>query len=161
MARVKQVTEDTGATRVVTYLNSGNVVFSSTRPAAELEVLLTDVFTAQFGFSIPTIVVPLSEVESVVSSVPFRRTDPLQIVVCFVRGTPREGLDDRIRALASPGEKWIVADTVTYIDFAHGQARSKLALSLASVFAPAYVTTRTVRTMSGVAAIDAQKSTGR
>ncbi len=57
MARLKQVFEHVGMTSVATYINSGNVFFSSTLlHEAEIAMLLERAIETQFGFAVKVLV---------------------------------------------------------------------------------------------------------
>lgn len=153
MSQLRAVTEQAGARDVSTLLNSGNVVLTSTRTATDLQRELSDRYTAEFGFPIPTVVVPADRMKQIVAAQPYSDGDPSRVTVVFVTGTPRDGLETRLGTLATPKERWTIGEEVVYIDFAQGQADSKLAVGLGKVFAPAVVTARSLRTATALAEI--------
>ncbi|MDQ3939981.1 MAG: DUF1697 domain-containing protein [Actinomycetota bacterium] len=71
MKRLKAVFEDAGMTSVRTYINSGNVIFSSTiRARARLAGLLEDAIARHFGFKIDLVVRDVKSMRSVVEAIP-------------------------------------------------------------------------------------------
>ena len=62
--------EERGFTDVVTYLNSGNVVFESTLGVSELTRLIEDALEQSFGQRIPTLVKTSAEVTAIAESIP-------------------------------------------------------------------------------------------
>ena len=70
MKTLKALFEGIGLSNVVTYLNSGNVVFESTRSASELTRLIEDELESAFGEKIPTLVKTSSEVIAIAESIP-------------------------------------------------------------------------------------------
>lgn len=56
MARLREVVEGLGFGDVVTYVNSGNVAFSTSVAAERLEQSIESVLEAAFGFAVPTFV---------------------------------------------------------------------------------------------------------
>ncbi len=70
MKDLKSLLEGIGLSDVLTYLNSGNVIFSSALGAAELTHLLEDQFARAFGAQIPTLVKTAAEVISIADAIP-------------------------------------------------------------------------------------------
>jgi len=70
MPRLKACFEDLGFTDVVTYINSGNVIFSSEKAEAGLARQIELAIERKFGFFVPTITRSYTEVERVVKQVP-------------------------------------------------------------------------------------------
>jgi uncharacterized protein (DUF1697 family) len=62
--------EGLGLRNVVTYLNSGNVVFDSTLSASHLAQLIEDELERAFGEDIPTLVKTSAEVIAIAESIP-------------------------------------------------------------------------------------------
>lgn len=70
MARLKALFEELGLNDVVTYLNSGNVLFSSPLNANKVKQLLEGGFERAFGQAIPTLVKTSAEVIAIAESIP-------------------------------------------------------------------------------------------
>jgi uncharacterized protein (DUF1697 family) len=70
MADLKSLLEGLGLCDVVTYLNSGNVIFSSGLGVADLTHLLEEGFERTFGMRIPTLVKTSAEVISIAQAIP-------------------------------------------------------------------------------------------
>lgn len=70
MPRLKACFEDLGFTDVLTYINSGNVIFSSEKAEAGLARQIELAIARKFGFFVPTITRSYTEVERVVKQVP-------------------------------------------------------------------------------------------
>jgi uncharacterized protein (DUF1697 family) len=71
MAELKVVVEEAGMTSVTTYINSGNVVFSSrARSRARLAARLEEAVTAHFGFDVKVLVRSLEDLRAVASAIP-------------------------------------------------------------------------------------------
>lgn len=71
MKRLKQVFETADLTDVRTYINSGNVLFSS--PASDPDKLarkLETAFQAEFGFIVPTLVIPGEDFKAIAAIIP-------------------------------------------------------------------------------------------
>jgi uncharacterized protein (DUF1697 family) len=71
MKRLKAVFEEAGMRSVRTYINSGNVIFSSTiRARGRLVDLLEEAITQSFGFEVDLLVRDISSVRGVVEAMP-------------------------------------------------------------------------------------------
>src|ERR1700742_634753 len=70
MKTLKSMLEELGLKDVVTYLNSGNVVFESDLGSSELTQLITDELEKKFGQNIPTLVKTSTEIIDIQESIP-------------------------------------------------------------------------------------------
>jgi len=70
MVTLKVLLEGLGLSDVVTYLNSGNVVFGSTLSAFDLAQLIEDELERAFGARIPTLVKTSVDVIAIAESIP-------------------------------------------------------------------------------------------
>lgn len=71
MARLAEICEDLGYTDVWTYINSGNVVFSTGGSRASIEHAMEVAFEAAFGFEVTTFVRTAAELRAVLAVEPF------------------------------------------------------------------------------------------
>ncbi len=70
MKDLKALLEDLGLADVVTYLNSGNAVFSSAMGSLELAPLVEDALARAFRERIPTLIKTSAEIISIAESIP-------------------------------------------------------------------------------------------
>jgi uncharacterized protein (DUF1697 family) len=70
MKALKELLEGLGLVRVLTYLNSGNVVFESELRAPELTRLIEEELERGFGQRIPTLVKTAAEMLAIAASIP-------------------------------------------------------------------------------------------
>jgi uncharacterized protein (DUF1697 family) len=84
MKQLKAVFEDTGLTDVKTYINSGNVIFSSKiRAKARLIDQIEDAIAKRFGFEVRVVLRDLKEMKALVKAIPTTWTDN-QKMRCYV-----------------------------------------------------------------------------
>jgi len=75
MKQLKGVFEDAGMTDVKTYINSGNVIFSSKiRAKARLVDQIEDGIAKHFGFDVPVVLRNLAEMKALVKTIPAKWT---------------------------------------------------------------------------------------
>lgn len=70
MKKLKETLENLGLTNVVTYLNSGNVVFDSQLSAEELSALIENTLENEYGQRIPTLIKSATEIINIKNSIP-------------------------------------------------------------------------------------------
>ena len=71
MKQLRTTFEDAGMSSVRTYINSGNVIFSSTiRSHSRLTEILEDAIARGFGFGVPVLVRDLKNIKTVVQALP-------------------------------------------------------------------------------------------
>ena len=80
MKQLKDVFEHAGMISVRTYINSGNVIFSTTRRAAgRLPTLLEAAIGDRFGFEVPVLIRDTDRMKSTVRAIPRRWTSDAAI----------------------------------------------------------------------------------
>jgi len=95
MKTLKSLLEGLGLSDVVTYLNSGNVVFESKLGARELTCLIEDELERTFGQKVPTLVKTSAEMIEIAHSIPseWSNNDREQTYVAYLYGdVDRPGL---------------------------------------------------------------------
>lgn len=148
MAEFRALLGGMGLGAVRTYIQSGNAVFDSDRPAAELEAAIRDSVAAQFGFAPETFVLTAEEIGAALTDHPFGEADPKFVHVCFLRETPV--LDEAaLRALALPGDGWHVGTRRVTLHTPGGYGTSKLAERLPRLL-PKPMTARNLRSIAAL-----------
>ncbi len=106
-AQIKAACESAGCTDVVTYINTGNVRFSTPmRSRARIEAMLERAFLDDRGFEVPTIVLTLAELAQVVADadeLAAARTDVGQQYVSVLKHQPSAADAAKIEAAGTPG----------------------------------------------------------
>jgi uncharacterized protein (DUF1697 family) len=135
MAELREVVTSLGPTEVTTYIQSGNVLFTSAEDdpaklAAALEAAITQAFSVQS----PVVVLSRDELARILDTNPHpREPNPKLVHVVFLNAEPPPDLLDRIRAAQDTAAAKGSRDTVTAIGpalFVHtpeGFGRSELA----------------------------------
>jgi uncharacterized protein (DUF1697 family) len=70
MAKLRQTFENLGHTNVLTYINSGNVIFDSTQPSTLLVEKIEQSIKDDFGFEVRVVVRSKDQIESVNKALP-------------------------------------------------------------------------------------------
>jgi len=113
-----------GFENVRTYLNSGNVIFQSSLPEAELQGVLETALSEKTGKDIGVVIRSPQDLERVVTGNPFPEADPSQVGVLLVREPVAK---DILAEFVIPGrEKVMPGRREVYVHYPDGMGRSKL-----------------------------------
>ena len=134
MIELKSLHETLGFKNVVTYIQSGNVVFTGdeTDPA-QLASQIEESFAQNFGFRSLVIVRTAAELEKTIANNPFQNSpekEPNRVLVVFLATSPESGaLEDLKKSYNGPEEMYLVGQEL-FVYYSAGMGRSKLTLPL-------------------------------
>lgn len=115
---------------VVTYLQSGNVVFTSEdSDCSLLEEKISDRIEKDFGFAIPVLVLPIEKLKQIASDNPFLEgTDKegKSLYITFLYSEPENINNEVIERSKREGEDFIITKEVVYLYCPNGYGRTKL-----------------------------------
>jgi len=145
MAELRDVVTSLGHTGVTTYIQSGNVLF--TTPEADTAKLASDLeaaITGTFGIESSVVVLSRDDLDQVLDRNPYPgEPNPKLVHVVFLNGEPPADLLDRIRAAQSATAAKGSRDTVTaigpalYLSTPDGYGTSELAQVLLRILGKA------------------------
>jgi uncharacterized protein (DUF1697 family) len=124
MIQLKAVIESLGHTDVTTYIQSGNVVFTSRKnvtPAA-----LGRAIKDEFGFDITVVLRTSSELQRVVTDNPFARADLKTVHVGFMASKPSAVAVRALDADQFAPEEFAIKGSNLYLHLPNGMGRTKL-----------------------------------
>ena len=133
MAELRELCTQAGLEEVATYVQSGNVVFSSDARPAKLETRLEELIADRFGFEVAVIVRTRDELAGVVELNPLGglAAEPKRYQVTFLASEPGAELVEALTAAAASSERVVAAGREIYAWHPNGVARSKLWSKLA------------------------------
>jgi uncharacterized protein (DUF1697 family) len=128
MDELKELYASMGFKNVVTYIQSGNVVFTSDdADVAQLSGQIEDGFAQKFGFHAKVMVRTSAELQAIIDNNPFQdqpAKESNRVVVMFLAGRPDSGaLEDM--TYTGPEELYMIGQEM-YIYYPNGMGRSKL-----------------------------------
>lgn len=129
MAELRATLEALGHSSVQTLLNSGNVVFSSTRRStAVLAAELASAVKARFGVVTPVIVKSASEFADIVARNPMPppEAENSRFLVAFAMDNSHLQELAALQPLLLPGERLAVTPQAAYLHCAGGMLQSKV-----------------------------------
>jgi uncharacterized protein (DUF1697 family) len=154
MGDLKALFEALGAEDVQTYVQSGNVVFTSTvKKASELEHLIQDRISKDLGLDVRLLVRTKQELKRVVDRNPFlkEKRDPKALHVTFLATKPAA---DRVRGLntdAGAPDEFRIAGREVYLHCPNGYGKTKLNNTFFEKKLGVAATTRNWRTVTTLA----------
>ena len=115
MADLREVVTSLGHTGVTTYIQSGNVLFTTQEPnTARLASALEAAITTRFGIASPVVIVSREELAQILAGNPYPdEPNPRLVHVVFLSAEPPPDLVDRIKAAQSAVAAKGSRDTVT------------------------------------------------
>jgi uncharacterized protein (DUF1697 family) len=147
MSDLRRLCEAAGFEDVRTYIQSGNVVFSSSLPKAKAKAALERALAAKFGKAIGVHVRSPAELETILKRNPFADAAPSRVLVFFLDGPAPQ---DTLSTLTIPGREQVhVSGREIYVHYPDGIGRSKLKLPAAKTATSRNV--NTVRKLIGLA----------
>jgi len=127
MTALKALYEELGFSEVVTYIQSGNVVFTSQKKTpAILKGLIESKIQIVFGFSVEVLVLTKADLEKVIENDPFSCDTITSRYVTFL-SSPLLVINDKdVEKMKDVSEKLHVTPTVIYLCCPNGYGKTKL-----------------------------------
>lgn len=130
MAELKKLHEALGLKNVTTYINSGNVVFTSDNTdLAQLTEQLEESFAETFGFRSNVMLRTTEQLNKVIESTPFQNQPekaPNWILVFFLATSPVPTAEEDLRRAYGGPEEFHIIGQEMYLYYPEGLGRSKL-----------------------------------
>ncbi len=158
MPTLMSVCEDRGFASPVTYLRSGNVVFGSDDPPAEVTATLEAALREACGFDVACVIRTLEQLEAIVATNPFPEAAadrPSKLGVMFLASRPARQDPEATGEVPGPEEVELIGSEL-YVDYVEGMGRSKLTTSMIETAVGAPLppgTTRNWNTVTKLAAL--------
>lgn len=130
MPELRRLFEDLGHQDVVTYVQSGNIVFQSRSPGAKIAPTIESAISDIFGLSVPVVLRTLSDVKRIAVRNPFITDDAVftSLHVMFLAEKPARGVIDSLDHDRSPPDEFEVRGREIYVRYPNGAGRSKLTI---------------------------------
>ncbi|OCP07124.1 MULTISPECIES: DUF1697 domain-containing protein [unclassified Ensifer] len=129
MADLKAICEGLGFADVKTYIQSGNVLFRSDLPSAEVAAMLDGALEKKIGKAPGVMIRTGAELQAIADRAPFPEAKPNLLHVVFLSApAPADALE---KLVAPDGEEVQLAGSEIYIHFPSGSGRSKFKLPAA------------------------------
>ena len=151
MSRLVELGRELGYDDVWTWVRSGNLVLTTSRSAGTVEREVADALEREHGTRIDVTARSLAELEALLEHQPFPDASPSRATVAFLAGPPPDGLEERLAAVATGAEPFVVAGREVWVLYGDGIADSRLATGFSKVVGTS-ATTRTLGTVTRIVA---------
>ena len=126
MADLKTALKQIGLNDVVTYIQSGNLIFSSNKSNTILEAELSDLIKTIFNFEVPIIVRSKKEFQTIIKENPFNRDDTSKLHFTFLKTPPKENDITSIEHEAFEPDIFKIKPDVIYLHLENKYHKTKL-----------------------------------
>lgn len=128
MRELVKALEAKGCANVRTYVQSGNIVFSSSQASEKLPRLIEAVVTKSFGLDVPVVLRTAPAWRKALAANPYidAGIDESQLHVAFLADKPAKAAVASLDSKRSPGDRYTVLGQEIYLHLPNGVARSKL-----------------------------------
>jgi len=153
MSDLKILFEKVGFKGVETYLQSGNVIFTSKETSTEkLSLKISSTIKKQFGFDVQLIVVTLKEIEQVIKKNPFikKKKEAEKLYVVFLAEKPLIENMDKLNSIDYAPEEYIIDEKYIYLFVPNGYGKAKLNNNLFENKLKVFGTTRNLNTIKAL-----------
>ncbi len=130
MADLRELVDELGGADVRTFLNSGNVRFSTREAAGAFADRLEQALGERYGFEVPVMIRTTMQLRSLLAENPYPGGDPKQVTLALTSARVPAGASERLAALATAAERFELRSREVFIEFGAGIGRSKLAAGL-------------------------------
>lgn len=127
MAELRILAEEIGLTEVRTYIQSGNLIFTSADKPAAVKVSLEACLERYFGKPVGIVVRTADEMQQTLRENPFPDAAPNKVGVLFLDHAPTVEVVEKAKGQSD--EEIEVGPRVIYIHYPSGMGKSKLRLS--------------------------------
>jgi uncharacterized protein (DUF1697 family) len=123
---LKAMGEACGFDNVGTFINSGNLLFTSKLAEASVKKRLEDQVAGHFGRTVPVYVRNAAELAEIVARNPFTDDKPSRVMAHFIDDEPVQAMLDNARNIE--GEQLALGPRLIYVSYGEGIGKSKLKL---------------------------------
>ena len=152
MYDLKVLYENHGFKDVSTYIQSGNVIFTSTdNNKSTIKSKLESAITQEYGFDVPIYMCTQEEMKNIFENSPFLESQDekngTKILVTFLSSTPTQTDIDNVMACVNEPEKLFIAKDIVYLYCPNGYGKSKLSNNFLESKLKVTATTRNWKTV--------------
>lgn len=130
MADLRSLYEELNFTDITTYIQSGNVIFSSkSRNLKEPEKKITKKIEEHYNFTVPVIILTPDQIKDIIECNPFlkeKNVDTSKLYVTILKSIPSNSLIEKVKEFETKNDKFIFGIKEIYLFFPNGFGKAKL-----------------------------------
>ena len=148
MEALKRLFESLDFQKVTTYVQSGNVIFSSAlSDVKKIEKLITSQIEKDFGLKVPVIILTIAELKQCIEDNPLiKNRDEAFLHFTFLAERPIDCKKERIKDKKAVNEEIEISERVVYLYCPNGYGKTKLTNTFLENTLKVTATTRNFRT---------------
>lgn len=161
MAELRALASGLGFGDVETFIQSGNLIFTTTLAPEAVEVALERAIAKKFGFTVDVVARTAAQWQRTAAGMPFADAAgarPHLLHLGLAKAAVRAGAGQALGPYAKAGERVHAADDCLWIDYNAGVARSKLSPAVLDRAVGSTVTARNWRTVQKLTALVAARA---
>lgn len=156
MTDLTKLYEDLGFKDVKSYIQSGNVLFKSSKSLKKKDICdkIQKAIRKQYNFEVPVQILSLDELKAIIESNPFikqKNIDLEKLHVTFLSESPNPEHLQKTQALDFSPEKFLIKDNAIYLYCPVGYGNSKLSNNFFESKLKVIATTRNWKTVNKLA----------
>lgn len=145
MAELRNLLENAGLKNVQTYIQSGNIVFESSKKREELGKLISNSIHQEYGFVVPTFILKPKELQAAVDNNPHPEAEGNKLYLTFFTTEVNDLNLAAIQSVMRDTEEVSLIDNVLFFHCPEGASKSKLSNNLVERKMEASATSRNIR----------------
>jgi uncharacterized protein (DUF1697 family) len=151
MTDLKELFEAQGFQNVQTYIQSGNVIFSSKEKSSDkIKNIISNSIKQKFGFDVGLLVITPDKIEYVLKNNPYikKKKDIDRLYVTFLSDLPSSENIKKLNLIDYSPEEYIMDDKLVYLHVPNGYGKAKLNNNLFENKLKVEATTRNWKTIN-------------
>jgi len=129
MTDLRVLFEAIGFKDVQTYIQTGNVFFSSNKKASECEQLIFEAILKTYGWEVPVLVRTASEIKKVLDNCPFPQDKKEKSYFIMLQSKPSSEKISETNKISYPNEEFVISNNCVYLYSELGAAKAKFSIN--------------------------------
>lgn len=149
MVNLKNMFESLHFKNIITYIQSGNVIFESNQPENQIDLQnrLEESIKNEFSFDVPVIIRSVEEWNSIILNTPFQLSDTDRLHITFLENSPSPTDVKELQAFTHPTDQWVIKENNAYVFCAKKYSDTKFTNEFFSKKLKTRTTTRNWKTI--------------
>ncbi|NRA94449.1 MAG: DUF1697 domain-containing protein [Psychroserpens sp.] len=148
MAELREVLSKCGLEQVKTYIQSGNVIFRSSKEDLKvLEQLIQSAILNQFGFEVPVLIRTPKSLKLVLETCPFEHEKKENSYFILLSDIPKKELVNEVSEIQFENEAFVIIKDCLYFHSSVGYGRTKFNMNSMEKKLKVQATSRNYKTM--------------
>lgn len=132
------------------YLHTGNWIFETSERKEAIAQHISEAIQAQFGWKLPILVLPLSEIETIFQDCPFSEEKKKNSYFIILSEQPNEALVKEVALIQYPNEEVVIKNRCIYFYSANGYGRTTFNMNTYEKKLNVQATSRNYNTMTTI-----------